>query len=101
MSATSNGESIGHSADAGKRSKIMDVRLVMATALITEAAFGLDVAHWVAERGGVVHTDARSRVTGIQLGVNWVTDSDPEILAGCMDLSKLDLSSWLSHEPVM
>jgi hypothetical protein len=31
-------------------------------------AFGADVAHWVAERGGIVQTDASSRITVVNLG---------------------------------
>ena len=29
---------------------------------------GADVARWVAERGGIVQTDASSRITGVNLG---------------------------------
>ena len=55
-------------------------------------AFGADVAHWVAERGGIVQTDASSPITGVNLGFSWVTDADVEMLTGLKDLRKLDLS---------
>jgi len=54
-------------------------------------AWGADVAHWVAEQGGIVQTDASSRITGVNLGFSLVTDADLEMLAGLKDLRKLDL----------
>ena len=55
-------------------------------------AFGVDVAHWVTERGGFIQSDAGSRITGVNLGFSWVTDSDMEMLRSLRDLRKLDLS---------
>src|SRR5260370_24194386 len=54
--------------------------------------FGVDVARWVTERGGVVETGPGSRITGVNLGLGWVTDADIEMLSGLKDLRKLDLS---------
>src|SRR5260370_40529239 len=54
--------------------------------------FGVDVAHWVTERGGAIQADAKSRITGVNLGFSWVTDADVEMLTGLKDLRKLDLS---------
>src|ERR1700722_6418091 len=75
----------------------MRIRGVLMRALIPllvglAVAFGADVAHWVTERGGIVQTDASSRITGENLGLGWVTDTDVEMLTGLKDLRKLDLS---------
>ncbi len=70
----------------------MAVRGLIPLLLSLAVAFGVDVAHWVTDRGGVIQTDASSRITGVNLGFNWVTDADLEMLVGLKDLRKLDLS---------
>jgi Leucine-rich repeat (LRR) protein len=70
----------------------MLVRVLIPTVVALTVASGADVARWVAERGGVIQTDANSRITGLNLGFNWVTDADLEMITELKDLRKLDLS---------
>jgi hypothetical protein len=68
------------------------MRALIPPLVFLAVVFGADVGQWVTERGGVVQTDASSRITGVNLGFSWVTDADVEMLTGLKDLRKLDLS---------
>src|SRR5262245_57393666 len=72
-----------------RRKQLLRVALILPS---LSATYGLDVAQWVAQRGGVVETDPKSRITGVKLGFRWLTDPDVEMIAGLKDLRKLDLS---------
>jgi Leucine-rich repeat (LRR) protein len=47
---------------------------------------------WITALGGSVTRDRAGRITGVDLGASWVTDSDLPNLAGQASLTKLDLS---------
>src|SRR5579862_3951253 len=68
------------------------MRVLIPLLLGLAAAYGADVARWLADRGAVVQSDASSRITGLGLGFRWVTDADVEMIADLKDLRKLDLS---------